>query len=747
MFRFPVRSLQLLVLSLLVWIFTLQQVAAQGPRVLKPGTTPADKRTAPLKDLNGYFPFRNSTTQQAWQRRRVQVQQRLRVSLGIWPMPSKTSIKSVIHGRRAFGDYTLEKVYFESLPGFYVTGSLYRPLNKTGLRPAVLCPHGHWNNGRFHDVGAANVQKQIDQGAEQFKQGGRSRLQARCVHLARLRCIVFHYDMIGYADSLQLSFELAHRFAKQRPEMNHPSQWGLFSPQAESHLQSVMGLQTINSIRAIDFLETLPDVDRNRIAVTGASGGGTQTFILAAVDPRPAVVFPAVMVSTAMQGGCTCENACCLRVGTGNVEIAALFAPKPQGLTAANDWTREMATKGFPQLQAHYKMFGAAENALLLSRTDFGHNYNHVSRKAMYEWFNKHLKLGFKEVPPERDYTFLTSTELTVWNQEHRQPTMDSNFERKLLRYWHLDTQRQLNQLIPTDSASLKRYRQVVGSGIDSIIGQGLPPAAEVEYDQLHKEEKDQHLEMAGWLNTKLNGGKLPTLFLYPKQWNGHTVIWLSEKGKAGLYQPNGQPTSDVQHLLDQEFCVVGIDLLEQGEFRQQWGGLLVGKPVAKTRRVANPREAAAYSFGYNSTLFARRVHDILALVAFIRNHDYTPKSVNLIALDQTGPLAVAARAQARDVIDRLAVDTHQFRFAQVSDLQSPSFLPGGARYHDLPGMLAVASPEATWIAGESSQSIQVVRAAYEALQAQQKISLEDGPGDQRSISAVRWIIQQSITP
>ncbi len=160
-----------------------------------------------------------------------------------------------------------------------------------------------------------------------------------------------------------------------------------------------------------------------------------------------------------------------------------------------------------------------------------------------------------------------------------------------------------------------------------------------------------------------------------------------------------------------------------------------------------NPREAAAYSFGYNSTLFARRVHDILSLITFVQNHDYTPKSLSLIALDQTGPLAVAARAQARDAIDHLAVDTQQFRFALVTDLHSPFFLPGGARYHDLPGMLAVASPAATWLAGESSQSVQIVTAAYQALQEKPQLVLDKSPAGQRPEAALRWIIQQTTNP
>ena len=136
-------------------------------------------------------------------------------------------------------------------------------------------------------------------------------------------CVVFHYDMVGYADSKQI----AHRA-------------GFTDAEAELRLQSFMGLQTCNSIRALDFLVSLPDVDPKRIGVTGASGGGTQTFILCAIDDRPAAAFPAVMVSTGMQGGCICENCSYLRVGTGNIELAGLFAPKPLGMTGADDAIR-----------------------------------------------------------------------------------------------------------------------------------------------------------------------------------------------------------------------------------------------------------------------------------------------------------------------------------------------------------------------------------------------------------------------
>src|SRR5204863_1251337 len=137
--------------------------------------------------------------------------------------------------------------------------------------------------------------------------------------------------------------------------------------------QSFMGLQTWNSIRSLDFLTSLPDVDPNRIGVTGASGGGTQTFILCAIDDRPAVAFPAVMVSTAMQGGCICENCSYLRVGTGNIELAAVFAPKPLGMSAANDWTKDIMTKGLPELKALYKLYGDEDNVMAKAHIEFGH--------------------------------------------------------------------------------------------------------------------------------------------------------------------------------------------------------------------------------------------------------------------------------------------------------------------------------------------------------------------------------------
>ena len=667
---------------------------ADGPRVLPEGKLPNDVRLKPLKDLDGYFPFTPPTSKEAWTRRAERVRRQILVAEGLWPMPTKTPLNAVIHGKMDRGEYTVEKVYFESAPGFFVTGNLYKPAKLTGKAPAVLFAHGHWKDARLSEAGDAELLNEIATGQERFEQGGRSRFQSMCVQLARMGCIVWQWDMLSDSDSKQFSDQLVHRFAKQRPEMNTTENWGLYSPQAESHLQSIMGLQTLNAVRSLDFVLSLPEVDSERIAVTGASGGGTQTFILSGIDPRVKLSFPAVMVSTAMQGGCTCENASLLRVNTGNIEFAGLFAPKPLGMTTANDWTKEMATKGFPELKDLYKFLGAPNNVMLHRGEHFPHNYNAVSRSGFYTWVNRHFQLGFKEPVIERDYQPLPKEQLTVWNAEHPAPKESGeDFERKLLRWLHEDAQKQ----IADASKSPERFREVVGDALEVVIGRTFAEAGDVQWEMLHKTDRGSWIEMSGLLRNKTYGEELPAVFAYPKNWKGTTTIWLSGEGKSGLFAANGELKPEAQDLLKAGATVVGVDLLHQGEF------LAEGQRFAKTGRVKNPREAAPYTFGYNHAVLAQRVHDVLTLVKFTQTYERPSKRIQLLALDGTAPIAAAAAALCGDAVQDIAINTQGFRFGKVTDLHDPNFLPGGAKYGDVPAMLQLASDRAPWIRGEGS--------------------------------------------
>jgi len=692
------------------WLVCPKPVAlAAVPRALPEGKTPHDVRLGPPQDLNGYFPFTPPETVEAWNARAAEVRRQMLVALGLWPMPTKTPDNAVVHGRIDRGDYTIDKVFLESYPGHFVTGNLYKPKGKSGKLPAVLSPHGHWQNGRFYDEGAQQVRQRIVEGAERFEAGGRSPLQARCVQLARMGCLVFHYDMVGYGDSTQIVHRPGYRSA-----MNKPEAWGFFSPQAESRLQSVMGLQAYNSIRALDWLSSLEEVDPERIAVTGASGGGTQTFILCALDPRPKVAFPAVMVSTGMQGGCTCENCCYLRRGLGNVEIAALFAPKPLGMTAADDWTREIAGKGLPELKRLYTLLGVPDLVMAKPLLQFGHNYNFVSRSVMYSWLNQHLGLGLEEPVLEEDYQLSSPAELSVWNDKHKRPPAGAETEIALLKWMTEDAQKQLDALAPKDEASWKKYREVVGGAFDVLVGRKLPPAGALEAELVHEDLVEQEgrdwLELVVLLKNKERGEEFPTVYFYPKDWNGTVVLWVDEAGKAGLYDSSGQPRAEVIRLLESGAAVGGADLFFQGEF-------LTGLNAnAKSPVQQAMKGFAGYAAGYNDPLFAQRVHDVLSLVSFVKNHpNHPPKRVQLVGLNGAGPWVAAACSQLHGEVERAAIDTTGWRFAKVAALDEPGFWPGAVKYGDLPGLLALAAPLPMWLAGEGAELPPIVAAAYQS--------------------------------
>jgi dienelactone hydrolase len=203
--------------------------------------------------------------------------------------------------------------------------------------------------------------------------------------------------MVGYNDTIQTPHDFGDKPVEQL--------WA-FGP---------LGLQLWNSIRSVDFLQSLAGVDPNRIGVTGASGGATQTLLLSAVDDRIQFSAPANMVSFIMQGGSLCENAPNLRLDTTNVEFAAMMAPRPMFMAAATgDWTRNMLTEEYPAVRAIYDLYGKGDDveATLL---DAPHNYNQANREAMYAFFGKHI-LGEKDAArlKERSFTVEKLQDLLV---------------------------------------------------------------------------------------------------------------------------------------------------------------------------------------------------------------------------------------------------------------------------------------------------------------------------------------------
>ncbi|CAN5182452.1 hypothetical protein BH09BAC4_BH09BAC4_36120 [soil metagenome] len=319
----------------------------------------------------------------SWETRAAMIRKGIRDGMNLSGKPNFAPLKPIRHSLQKLNGYTVENVAFESLPGFFVTGNLYRPLKTAGKTAGILCTHGHGadQNNRLMEY-----------------------TQQRCATLARMGAVVFAYDMIGYGDSKQCDHKI---------------------PEA-------LKLQTLNSLRALDFLTSLPDVDTTRIGMTGESGGGTQTFLLTALDPRIKVSAPVVMVSAHFFGGCVCESGMPIHKRpthqTSNVEIAALTAPRPLLLVSdGKDWTKNTPDVEFPYIQTIYGYYGAKDKVQNLHLPTEGHDYGPNKREAAYRFLAKYLKLDLNNVVKdgkidESPNTVLTPAALQVFKAEHPRP-------------------------------------------------------------------------------------------------------------------------------------------------------------------------------------------------------------------------------------------------------------------------------------------------------------------------------------
>jgi hypothetical protein len=200
---------------------------------------------------------------------------------------------------------------------------------------------------------------------------------------------------------------------------------------------------------------------------------------------------------------------------------------------------------------------------------------------------------------------------------------------------------------------------------------------------------------MAGLVRDASRGTENPAVFLYPRKWNGRTTLWLTGDGKDGLFAADGSPRPEIRTLLEAGTTVLGLDLFYQGEF------LAPGTTANPTPKVKNSRESAAYTFGYNDSVFVQRVHDVLTAVKYIRGHERKSSRVDVVGVAGAGPVVAAARALAGGRIDRAAIETGGFRFGRLLDFRDPDFVPGGAKYGDLPGLLALGAPGQTMVSEE----------------------------------------------
>lgn len=318
----------------------------------------------------------------SWEKRADVIRKGIITGMKLDQMPKVTGDIKLIVTKTHQGDgYVVENVAFESFPGFYVTGNIYRPVNPDKKCAAILSPHGHWANRRLT-----------------------AEVQARCAALARMGAIVLVYDMVGYTDSKQVTHDIP----------------------------IALLLQTWNSKRVLDYLLSRPDVDPERIGITGESGGGTQTFILTAIDKRIKVSVPVVQVSAHFFGGCVCESGMPIHRSenhqTNNVEIAALCAPRPMLLISdGSDWTRNTPRIEYPYLQKVYALYDAEHKVENVHFPAEVHDYGVNKRAAAYTFLAHHLKLQINKLPYKNGFdesfiNFFPEEDLSVFTKEYPMP-------------------------------------------------------------------------------------------------------------------------------------------------------------------------------------------------------------------------------------------------------------------------------------------------------------------------------------
>lgn len=378
-----------------ILITTGSPAAAAPPETEPPPaepTKPPPQRRVRIEEAAGRQDLQDfaATWQDAatWRTRAERIRAHILSAAELDPLPPRVRAAPITRPPVLGAGYSVQPVAFQALPGFYVTGNLYRPTQQQPPFAAVLCPHGHFQPTKEHG-------------------GGRFRpdMQIRCATLARMGAVVFAYDMAGWGESTQV--EHGHADA--------------------------LTLQLLSSIRAVDYLQSLPGVDPTRIGVTGASGGGTQSFLLTAVDERVTASVPVVMVSAHFFGGCLCESGKLIHESdshrTNNCEIAALAAPRAQlVISCGEDWTKNTPEVEFPYIRSVYQALGAADSVANVHLADESHDYGPSKRAAMLRFLARRLRLDLAAVTKldgsidEADIAILTTAELSVFPRAQPRP-------------------------------------------------------------------------------------------------------------------------------------------------------------------------------------------------------------------------------------------------------------------------------------------------------------------------------------
>lgn len=640
------------------------------------------------------------TTPDEWKQRQQEMKQTMWNVLGSFP--DKTPLNPQITGKVAKEGYSIENVIFESLPGFYVTASLFIADNIKEPRPAILFCSGHSTEA---------YRKQL--------------YQLPLLNLVKKGFIVLAIDPVGQGERLQY-FDPGKGgsvIGGSTKEHSYPS------VQAALIGQSVARYFVWDGIRAIDYLISRKEVDSKRIGVHGLSGGGTQTAYISALDDRVAASAPAcyitsyrrLMESIGVQDGE--QN---FYHGIVNeidhADFIEMRAPKPTLIMAnTNDFfSIQGARETYSELKRVYTIFGDTGNIEIVE-DDYGHGYTRKNREALYAFFQKHLMLtGSAE---EQEVEYLTGQELQKTSTGQLSTSLGGETIFTLNRR---EAEKSVSLLQKSRENLLKHVREVPEAA-KKISGYKEPSFTD---DPVFtgRIQKEGHVIEKYFVKGE-GDYVLPYLLIVPEKENNKAVIYLHPEGKESITKKE----NEMNWLVENGFTVLAPDLLGTGELGN---GALKGDAYI---------DNISYNIWYTSMLIGRSIVGIQAADVVKLSHLLKKKN------DMKEVYGVAREEMSAVLLHAAAFDPGISRVALIKPYSSYrsfiinrfyksrfvySLVPGALKAYDLPDLASSLAPAKLLIAGmtdangqpdneETGKDLEVIKNAYIRNNAENRLEIK----------------------
>ena len=576
---------------------------------------PLDARLTADRHTNSRLPVTRFTSVEQVENRRKELRKNLLMAAGLYPLPERTPLRVKTEPVGDFDGYSVKKIMFETRPGFWSTGNLYLPAGRSGPAPAILNVIGHWRPQRLYRGEDADYPQQL-------------------ANFARMGFVCLVTDMIGWVDSRQISHEYG-------------------GGEKDLYASNGLGIQLWNNIRALDLLCSMPEVDAERIGVTGASGGGSQTLFLSLADDRVKAAAPINMISLKMQGGCRCENAAGLRIDTDNAEMCAMFAPRPLFLAGSTgDWTNDQETVEYPAMLESYRLYNAADKVEHYYQVA-EHQYNHKTRQKVYSFFARHL-MGKELNWTEQEICVEDLAAFTWFREEGRAEGIGSDEE--FFRMHGAERRSSVEKLPLPQKKELLRW----ALGVEDAFC-----IADATVTKLGDVTLEKNIINAG------RGQQIPFVRLIPENWDGQrAVLCVSGRGKDCLED------TPVQALLQEGVCVVGADVFLTGEYGDAQVKINGGE-VAET-----------YFTTFHHTVAAHQAADIALLWRYVTG---TAKQCSLRA-DGCAARAAACVLPLLEGLDTAYLEKSMLELSGVEDYYKECFIPSILSLGGMDGCIAMAS-------------------------------------------------------